>query len=49
MKKLLLVGLMCLLAFSLTGCIIYGKGQSTGYVYAVDDGIVWDKVWFKPR
>jgi hypothetical protein len=48
MKKILLAGLMCLLALSLTGCIIYGKGESNGYVYAIDDGIVWDKVWFKP-
>jgi len=49
MKRILLAGLMGLLALSLTGCIIYGKGESTGYVYAVDDGIVWDKVWFKPN
>lgn len=30
------------------GCMEYGSGASTGYVYAVDDGIIWDKVWFKP-
>ena len=26
----------------------YGTGTSTGVVYAVDDGILFDKVWFKP-
>ena len=30
-----------------TGCWRYGKGETIGYVYAIDDGIVWDKVWYK--
>lgn len=45
MKRLLSVALLALL---LPACIRYGTGTSTGYIYAVDDGIVWDKVWFKP-
>lgn len=31
----------------LSGCIIYGEGETIGYIYAVDDGIFWDKVWYK--
>ncbi len=36
-----------LLAIMLSGCMVYGKGETVGYVYAVDDGIIWDKVWYK--
>lgn len=46
MKKMLLLIACCSLLF-LTGCWVYGSGQTTGYVYAVDDGIIWDKIWFK--
>jgi hypothetical protein len=31
----------------LSACGIYGTGETVGYVYAVDDGIIWDKVWYK--
>lgn len=31
----------------LSGCGVYGSGTTTGYIYAVDDGPVWSKVWFK--
>lgn len=51
-KKIILtavfIGAVIGLIFGLTGCMRYGDGASTGYVYAVDDGMVWDKVWFKP-
>lgn len=46
MKKII----MCLLLIStmlLAGCGIYGKGETTGYIYAVDDGLLWGKVWYK--
>jgi hypothetical protein len=46
MKKILILLLLVTPLF-LGGCIIYGKGQTNGYVYAVDDGVVWDKVWYK--
>jgi len=46
MKKILIL-LLLLLPLFLGGCIVYGKGQTTGYVYAVDDGVIWDKVWYK--
>jgi len=46
MKKILIL-LLLILPLFLGGCIVYGKGQSTGYIYAVDDGVIWDKVWYK--
>jgi hypothetical protein len=36
-----------LVALLLAGCGKFGTGETVGYVYAVDDGIFWDKVWFK--
>lgn len=47
MNKKILIALLFVLPLFLGGCIVYGKGQTTGYVYAVDDGVVWDKVWYK--
>ncbi len=38
---------LLIIPFLLTGCIKYGTGQQTGYVYSVDDGILSDKVWIK--
>src|SRR4051812_28963667 len=35
------------LVLALTACGRYGHGETIGYVYAVDDGIVWSKVWYK--
>lgn len=46
MKFKLILALVCLMLVS-SGCWIYGTGESVGYVYAVDDGLIWDKVWFK--
>ena len=46
MKKIIL----CMILISmllLTGCWRYGEGEAIGYVIAVDDGLMWDKVWFK--
>ena len=43
MKKLLLLLSPLLLA----SCILYGEGETYGYIYAVDDGIIWDKVYYK--
>lgn len=39
---------LLLLPIFLGGCSVYGRGESQGVIYAVDDGIVWDKVFFKP-
>lgn len=36
-----------MIAMTTSGCFIYGKGESIGYIYAVDDGIFWDKIYFK--
>ena len=48
MKRIILILLLLILIISLTGCWRYGKGQTVGYIYAVDDGIIfWDKVWYK--
>ncbi len=47
MKKLVLgIFLICLMSF-FSGCLIYGKGETVGYVYAIEDGILWDKIWYK--
>jgi hypothetical protein len=48
MKKIILGIELLLLIILMTGCFIYGQGQSIGYIYAIDDGIVWDKAYFKP-
>ena len=47
LRKVLLVSLLLLIALASTGCWKYGKGETIGYIYAVDDGIAWDKIWFK--
>ena len=48
MKAKILLGTAMLLSLLfLTGCGVYGKGQTQGYIYAVDDGLLWDEVWFK--
>lgn len=44
MKKLLL---LLTLPMLLAGCYRFGAGETIGYVYAVDDGVFWDTVWFK--
>ena len=46
MKRTILL-LITLSTLLLTGCGIYGKGETEGYVYAIDDGLIWDKVWYK--
>lgn len=46
MRQLLIIGLLISLLL-LAGCWVYGKGETTGYIYAIDDGIFWDKVWYK--
>lgn len=43
MKKLLMV-LICLCC---VGCLYVGKGSSVGYVTTVEEGIIWDFVWFR--
>lgn len=46
MKKTILI--VCLLSLVLlTGCFRYGKGETTGYIYAVENGFFWDKVYLK--
>lgn len=45
MKRGILVSLFA--SILLAGCGVYGTGETVGYVYAVDDGIFWDKVWYK--
>lgn len=46
MKNKIIMSLL-IISLVLSGCGIYGGGETIGYVYAVDDGIVWDKVWYK--
>lgn len=46
-EKFYLVSVFLVLVFTMSSCGIYGKGETTGYVYAIDDGMVWDKVWYK--
>lgn len=31
----------------LTGCGVFGKGTTTGYIYAVDDDLFTDNLWYK--
>lgn len=47
MKKFIALALLLISTVSLTGCGKIGTGTTTGYVYAVDDSLFWDKVWFK--
>lgn len=44
MKKLILIILAVLM---LSGCAKFGTGEQIGYIVAVDDGMVWDRVWIK--
>ena len=46
-KKLILITIILSTLLLTTGCGKYGTGETIGYVYAVDDGILWDKVWYK--
>ena len=47
MKKIILLSLCVLAVLTLQGCAVYGTGETTGYFYAVDDGIIWDYVYYK--
>ena len=46
MKMHKIFGLFLLLILT-SGCLRYGSGEAIGYINAVDDGLVWDKVWIK--
>jgi hypothetical protein len=47
MKRTISLSILILCLLFLSGCWVYGKGETVGYIYAVDDGIFWDKVWYK--
>jgi len=47
MNKKMILSLILFSALFTQGCWVYGQGETTGYIYAVDDGIFWDKVWYK--
>ena len=47
MKTKITIMVLMILSVITTGCVTYGIGETVGYIYAVDDGIMWDKVWFK--
>ena len=47
MKKILITVILLAGLLLLSGCWVYGQGQTVGYVYAVDDGAFWDIVWYK--
>ena len=42
-----MLGLICMPLILLSGCIEYGTGKSYGYVTTQEDGILWDKAWFR--
>ena len=44
MRRLLL---LLLVAGILSGCLIYGEGETNGYITTIEDGIVWDLVWIR--
>lgn len=46
MKKIL-IGIMLLSLTLLTGCGVYGTGDTYGYITTVEDGIFWSKVWVR--
>ena len=46
MNKLLIMVLVIAALFT-TGCYVYGSGKTYGYVTTVEDGIFWDKAWFR--
>jgi len=46
MKKILIGGILLSLFF-LTGCVIYGSGETNGYVTTIEEGIFWDMIWFR--
>lgn len=29
------------------GCLVYGQGQTVGYITTVEDGIFWNTVWIR--
>lgn len=33
---------------ALTGCFRYGDGEQVGYVSAIEEGIIWDRIYIKP-
>lgn len=46
--KITTLGILAFTCISLTACGVYGNGSTTGYVYAVDDGLYGTSVvWFK--
>lgn len=45
-KSILIIGLL-ITTLLFSGCVKYGQGEANGIIFAVDDGVVWDKVWFK--
>jgi hypothetical protein len=48
MKKLILVCQIAIaVALMLSSCIVYGTGKSFGYVTTVEEGMLWDHVWFR--
>lgn len=47
MKNKTKIIVLMLIMLALSGCIRYGKGESTVYVYSVSDGIFWDQLWVK--
>ena len=47
MKKILITVILLAGLLLLSGCWVYGQGQTVGYVYAVDDDVLWDIVWYK--
>ncbi|MCK9324177.1 MAG: hypothetical protein M0P69_01635 [Bacteroidales bacterium] len=47
MKKGLIVMVVCLVCFSMSGCLVVGNGRIVGYITGVEDSLVWSKVYFK--
>lgn len=45
-KKLLIFAVLAGLVL-LSGCGVYGGGETQGYITTVEDGIVWDRVYFR--
>lgn len=42
-----LIALLILCSLFLQGCIVYGTGESYGYVTTVEQGILYHKAWFR--
>lgn len=47
MKAIAILMALMLIPSLLTGCGVYGKGETIGYIYAVDDAVLWTQVWYK--